>query len=37
MLTLTHARQLSYDLREDKETGYHIARMIFQIQRATGE
>jgi hypothetical protein len=37
MLTLTHARQLSYDLSRDKETGYHIARMIFQIQRATGE
>jgi len=37
MLTLTHARQLSYDLSKDKETGYHIARMIFVIQRAIGE
>ena len=37
MLTLRHARQLSYDLSKDKETGYHIARMVFQVQRALGE
>jgi len=37
MLRLAHARQLSYALSKDKETGYHIARMVFQIQRATGE
>lgn len=37
MLELLHARQLSYDLNKDKETGYHIARMVFQIQRAIGE
>ena len=29
--TLTHARQLSYDLSKDKETGYHIARMILSL------
>lgn len=37
MESLLHARQLSYDLSKDKETGYHIARMVFRIQRATGE
>lgn len=37
MLSLVHARQLSYDLSKDKETGYHIARMVFLIQRAIGE
>jgi hypothetical protein len=37
MLGILHARQLSYDLSKDKETGYHIARMVFKIQRAIGE
>ncbi|HNW85198.1 MAG TPA: hypothetical protein PKH46_06725, partial [Candidatus Cryosericum sp.] len=35
--SLVHARQLSYALDKDKETGYHIARMVFKIQRAIGE
>jgi len=37
MLGLSHARQLSYALSRDKETGYHIARMTFLVQRAIGE
>lgn len=37
MLGILHARQLSYDLSKDKETGYHIARMVFLVQRAIGE
>ena len=37
MLELRHSRQLSYDLSKDKETGYHIARMVFLVQRAIGE
>ena len=37
MLRLRHARQLSYDSHRDKETGYHIARMVFKVQRAIGE
>lgn len=37
MLELTHARQLSYAISRDKETGYHIARMTFRVQRAIGE
>ena len=35
--SLLHARQISYNLSRDEETGYHIARMVFLIQRATGE
>jgi len=35
--TLTHARQLSYAISRDKETGYHIAHMTFEIKRAIGE
>lgn len=37
MLELLHSRQFSYDLHRDKETGYHIARMVFKVQRAIGE
>ena len=35
--TLVHARQLSYAISRDKETGYHIAHMTFRVQRAIGE
>jgi hypothetical protein len=35
--TLVHARQLSYAISRDKETGYHIAHMTFLVRRAIGE
>jgi hypothetical protein len=34
---LVHARQLSYVVQRDKETGYHIAHMTFEVKRAIGE
>jgi hypothetical protein len=35
--TMVHARQLSYAISRDKETGYHIAHMTFLVRRAIGE